>query len=221
MRTVFRRSIASALVLLLLTPIVILAQSEKARQFIDLVFSDGGSAVHLKDTVQSTARVSFTHDGKSYTVKAPVTIDVDTKIPLAESVSAVDTASKIGAYAITIIKVSESEELDDLEPSSESNKIIAVEFQVTNLADETRLIFDRDWSFLAEKFERIVAIDDLGRRFESLGILECEETELNPGTTRDCTVAFDVNESVTLTSLEFYLMDKGAVTLPEVEEEEE
>ena len=54
MRTVFRRSIASALVLLLLTPIVILAQSEKARQFIDLVFSDGGSKAKERSSMKFT-----------------------------------------------------------------------------------------------------------------------------------------------------------------------
>lgn len=214
MRTLLRRSLVLCLILLLLLPTIVLAQTGTDR-IVNLIFSEDDSSVHVKETVQSTARVSFTHAGKDYTVKAPVTIAVDTNIPLTASVSAADSTLGVGAFAVEVIRVVESEVFERLDPSSEDNKIIAVVFRLTNTSDETREVLD-DW----DDFEKIFGVDDLGRRFEMEQVLGCEGEQINPGSARDCLVAFDVEKTVTLVRLEFYLMDKGSISLPEAEEYE-
>ena len=70
MHSLFRRLIPVAVVLLLLTPVAVFAQTETAAQLIDLVFSDDESSVQIEETIESVARVTFTHDGKNYVVKA-------------------------------------------------------------------------------------------------------------------------------------------------------
>ncbi|MDE2815195.1 MAG: hypothetical protein OXM03_06465 [Chloroflexota bacterium] len=219
MRTLFRRSLVLVVLLLLLTPVAILAQSETARQIVELIFSEDESSVHLEETISSVARVAFSHDGKNYVVKAPVTINVDTTIPLADSVSATSSASRVGVFVVEILRVTEPEEVErgytTVEPSGDDHKLVAVEFRLTNLDDEPRqLLWDGS----------ITGIDDMGRSFEDAELLgedssSCEE--VNPGESTECVVVFDVSSDVTFVGLEVRMEDKRVLPVPAVEDIEE
>ena len=147
MRTLIRRTLPLIVLLLLLTPVAVFAQSGAAVRLVELVFSEDESSVHIKDTIQSVARVTFTHDGKTYVMKAPVTIDVDSTIPLAQSTLTTDAAARVGVFAVEILKVTEPEEIEGLRgeitPSASTNKLIAVSFRVTNLSDQAREFPDK------------------------------------------------------------------------------
>ncbi len=111
MHALFRRLIPVVVVLLLLTPVAVFAQSETAAQLVELVLSEDDSSVTIEDTVQSVAQVTFTHDGKTYVMKVPVTIDLDSTIPLADSLLTVDAASRVGVFAVEVLKVTEPEKV--------------------------------------------------------------------------------------------------------------
>ena len=218
MRTLIRRSLTLVALLLILTPVVIFAQSETARQLVELVFSEDDSSVSITETINSTARVTFTHDGQDYVIKVPVTIDIDETILIADSVSSTDAAARVGVFAIEILSVTEPEEVErgytTVEPSSDDHKLIAVEFRLTNVDDEPRQLL---WH------GSISGIDDLGRLFEDAELLgedssSCEE--VNPGESTECVVVFDVSTDVSIVSLEVRIEDKRVLPLPNIEEEE-
>lgn len=216
MRTLIRRSLTIVALLLILTPVAIFAQSETARQLVELVFSEDDSSVSITETINSIARVTFTHDGQDYVMKVPVTIDIDETIPITDSVSATDAAARVGVFAITVTATVERDSIEigysTLE-AGEDSKLVAVGFSLTNLSDEARE-FDDLFSG-----EQVIGIDDMGRRFEAERTFGCGE--VNPGSTVDCIVVFEVAESVTIVQLEVYATDKRVVPVPEVEEEEE
>ena len=223
MRTLIRRSLTLVVLLLLLTPVAILAQSETARQIVELIFSEDDSSVKITETIESTARVSFTHDGQDYVMKVPVTIDIDETVPIADSVSATDAAARVGVFVITVIETVEGNSMEigyDTLQAGEENKLVAVDFNLKNLSDETM-----KFAFWFRRFpeqshgERVFGLDDMGRHFEPEKIFGC--AEVNPGSTEKCTVVFEVGENVTIVQLEVYSMDRGVVPIPEVEEEEE
>ena len=86
---------------------------------------------------QSTLRIlskalrafTFTHDGQTYVMKAPVTIEVDSTFPLTESILTTDIAARVGVFAVEILSVSEPEELEigytTIEPSEDGNKLVS------------------------------------------------------------------------------------------------
>ena len=223
MRTLIRRSLTLVVLLLLLTPVAMLAQSETARQIVELIFSEDDSSVKITETIESTARVSFTHDGQDYVMKVPVTIDIDETIPIADSVSATDAAARVGVFAIVVAGTSESNSMEigySTLQAGEENKLVAVDFNLTNLSDESMKFafwyrrFGGDWP----SGERVIGLDDMGRRFEPEGFFGC--VEVNPGSTEKCTVVYEVGESVTIVQLEVYAIDRRVVPVPEVEEDE-
>lgn len=55
MRTLIRRSLILVVLLLLLTPVAMLAQSETARQIVELIFSEDDSSLKITETIESTA----------------------------------------------------------------------------------------------------------------------------------------------------------------------
>ncbi len=225
MRTLFRRSLPIFILLLLLTPVVVFAQSGTAAQLIELVFSDDESSVQIEDTIQSVARVTFTHDGKTYVMKAPVTIAVDSTIPLAESMLTTDAAARVGVFAVEILKVTEPEEIEGLRgeitPSASTNKLIAVSFRVTNLGDQAREFPDKAFRIYesVDDYKELVGIDDLGRRFNFEEILGCGE--VNPSGHADCVAVFDVANQVTFSKIKLHVMDEGVISVPPVEDSEE
>jgi hypothetical protein len=97
--------------------------------------------------------------------------------------------------------------------AGENSKLVAVSFSLTNLGDEARE-FD-DWF----SGEQVIGLDDMGRRFEAERTFGCGE--VNPGSTVDCIVVFEVAENVTIVQLEVYAIDKRVVPVPAVEEEED
>ena len=218
MSTLIRRSLTIVALLLILTPVAIFAQSETARQLVELVFSEDDSSVSITETINSTARVTFTHDGQDYVVKVPVTIGIDENIQIADSVSSTSAAARVGEFAVEILRVTEPEEVErgytTVEPSSDDHKLIAVEFRLTNLDDEPRqLLWDGS----------ISGIDDLGRSFEDAKLLgedssSCEE--VNPGESTECVAVFDVSTDVSIVSLEVRMEDKRVLPIPNTEEEE-
>ena len=217
MRTLARRRILIPIVIvMLLIPAVAFAQSDAADRLVELIFSEDDSEVSITENIQSTARVTFTHDGQDYILSVPVDIAIDETIPIADSVSATSTAARVGVYAIEVTAVEETtDEIEvgyrSVEPASD--KLIVVRFNLTNLSDAAQEfgdIFDR---------ETVFGIDDMGRHFEMAKLLGCDE--VNPGSTVECVAAFDVEEGVTITDIEVRAMDERVITLPDDGEESE
>ena len=217
MRTLARRRIIIPIVIvMLLIPAVAFAQSDAADRLVELIFSEDDSEVSITENIQSTARVTFTHDGQDYIMNVPVDIAIDETIPIADSVSATSTAARVGVYAIEVTAVEETtDEIEvgyrSVEPVSD--KLVGVWFNLTNLSDAAQEfgdIFDR---------ETVFGIDDMGRHFEMAKLLGCDE--VNPGSTVECVAAFDVEEGVTITDIEVRAMDERVITLPEEGEESE
>ena len=223
MHALFRRLIPIVVALMLLTPVAAFARSETAAQLVELVFSDDDSSVKITETIESTARVSFTYDGQDYVMKVPVTIDIDETIPIADSVSATDAAARVGAFAIEVIGMVEGVSIEigyyDFE-AAEHHKLVVVDFSLTNLSDESRV-----FSYWLRNYENwthgegVIGLDDMGRSFRPERLIGCEE--VNPGSTEKCTVVFEVGENVTIEQLEVYAIGKGVVPIPESEGDEE
>lgn len=209
-----RLAIATAVALLVIFPAALFAQSEAARQLIDLVFSEDKSSVVLDDEIQSTALLRFTHDGKDYQVEVPVTISLDETVPLAESTSVTDNLSRAGVYAVEIIRVLErSEEIkigySTYEPSDEDHKLVFVVFELTNLSNSAK-------DFGGWGDETVIGIDAVGRRFEMEKLFDCEE--VNPSSVERCAAMFNVRDSVTLTKVAIVALDENTLALPEAVE---
>ncbi len=85
---------------------------------------------------------------------------------------------------------------------------------MTNLVDES-------WEFQGSWFgdEQLIGVDDLGRGFEVQKVLGCGK--VSPGGYEDCIAVFDVAGDVSITALEFYVMDKRVISLPAVTVAEE
>jgi hypothetical protein len=218
MRTLIRSLLALLALFLVITPVALFAQSETARQIVELVFSDDKSSITLDDSVTSTAVVSFTHDGKDYQMKVPVTIEIDETIALQDSMSTTESAARVGVYGIEVTALAETTDeividYSSFEPSSDEHKLALVGFTLTNLSDSAREF--SSW-FSAET---LIGIDDAGRKFESERILGCGE--VNPGDKVNCIAVFNLVNEVTLTKIEIHALDENTVTLPEAEEYEE
>lgn len=217
MRTLARRRILIPLaILLLLIPAAAFAQSDAADRLVELIFSEDDSEVSITENIQSTARVTFTHDGQDYIMSVPVDIAIDETIPIADSVSATSNAARVGVYAIEVTAVDETTEAIEVDfrsvqPSSDENKVVAVRFSLTNLSD-TAQEFDSIF-----RGEAVVGIDEMGRRFETAKLLGCDE--VNPGSAVACVAAFDVEKSVTITKIEVHALDERVIALPGEDEE--
>ena len=212
MRNLIRRSFVLVILLLLLTPVAIFAQSETARQFVELIFSDDKSEVSISETIQSTARVTFTHDGKDYQMHVPVTIAIDDTVPLVESTSITDSISRVGVYDVEILRVSERTSevtisYSTYAPTDEEHKLVFVVFDLTNLSTTSK-DFGRYSSV-----ELVVGLDETGRRFEMERLFECDE--VNPSSTVRCVAMFNVRNTVTLTKVEIIALDENTLALPE------
>ncbi len=206
-----RLAIAVAVGLLIAFPAFVFAQTETARQLIDLVFSEDRSSVVLQDEVQSTALVRFTHDGKDYQMEVPITIGIDETVPLAESVSVADNLSRAGVYAVEIIRVLErTEEItigySDYAPTDEEHKLVFVVFELTNLSSTAK-------DFGGWSDETVVGIDAVGRRFEMERLFDCDE--VNPASVVRCAAMFNVRDSITLTKVAIVALDENTLALPE------
>jgi hypothetical protein len=217
MRKLIRLSLALFILVLLLTPVALFAQSETARQIVELVFSDDKSSITLDDSVTSTAVVTFTHDGKDYQMKVPVTIEIDETIALQDSMSTTESAARVGIYGIEVTALVETtEEIEigysSFEPSSDEHKLALVAFILTNLSDSAK-------DFGRYGNETLFGIDSAGRRFESERILGCDD--VNPGDKVNCIAVFNLMNDVTLTKVEIHALDENIVTLPEAQEYEE
>ena len=210
MRTLIRRSLFLVAFLLILTPVAIFAQSETARQIVELVFSENDSSVKITETIESNARVSFTHDGQDYVIKVPITIDIDESIPIADSVSATDAAARVGVFAFTVVETVEGNSIEignSTWEAREDNKLVAVGLSLTNLSDESRDFAPQIRpGYVGYDGELVIGLDDTGRRFEAKRIIGC--VDVNPGSTVDCIVVFEVAENVTIVQLEVYAIDK-------------
>lgn len=146
-------------------------------------------------------------------MKVPVTIDIDGTIPITDSVSATDAAARVGEFAIVVTRMVERDAIEIgycEHEAAEGHKLVAVSFSLTNLGEISR-DFDSGWS-------DVFGLDELGRRFEAERTYGC--SDINPGSTADCIVVFDVAENVTIVQLEVYATDKRVVPIPEDEEEE-
>ena len=152
-------------------------------------------------------------------MKVPISIEVDSTIPLTDSSLTVDAASRVGVFAIEILSVTEPEEVErgftTVEPSDDENKLIAVSFRLTNLDDEPQqLIWIGD----------LLGIDDLGREFEATDILGSDSSlcdEVNPGESTECLAVFDVDAGVDIVNIEFQVRDERVLPLPDVTETDE
>lgn len=210
----FRFAIATAVALLLMFPAAILAQTDTARQIVELIFSDDKSKITVSETVRSSARVTFTHDGNDYQVDVPVTISIDETVQIADA-SSTTAAARVGVFALEVTGIGESIEAVEVgyrtvEPSSDTNKLIGVWFNLTNLSDVAQEF--KSWF----SDEAVYGMDATGRQFEVEQVLLCDE--VNPGGTVECLAVFDVEKSITLTKIEVRAIDTRVFDLPEVGE---
>ena len=217
MRSLIRRSFLLVILLLLLTPVAIIAQSETARQVVDLIFSDDKSSVILRDSIMSTALVSFTHDGKDYQMRVPVTIALDEIIPLTESTHVIDSSARVGVYGIEVVELIETTDeveidYDTFIPSDDDHKLVFVSFALTNLSASAK-------AFYWESDSQVIGIDAHGRRFELQELFGCDD--VNPGDTVGCIAIFDLRRNVTLTNLEIHAIDETTVALPDAQDFDE
>ena len=216
MRIPVRRSIVVVVLLLLLTPVALFAQTETARQVVELIFSDDESSITLEDSVTSTALVTFSHDGKDYQMRVPVTIDISETIPLADSLTVTESTARVGVYGVEVVRVLETtDELkfgywDTFSPSTDEHKLILVVFTLTNLSS-TAKDFD---SWFSD--DTLYGIDELGRRFDNEKIVGCAET--HPGEKTQCIAIFDVMKDITLKEIEVHALAERTLEVPEAEE---
>ena len=198
------------LLLLLLIPMIAIAQDD----IVELMFTDGGSKVGIKDTITSVANVSVELDGKEYLIKVPVTISIDSIVPLTSSLVTVESTAKVGDLAVEITATSEYTGAIELvvpglfgdteveyEPTIEGNKVVAVEFNTTNIGDEKT-----DLSFYS-----VQGVDDTGRLFDEKD-LSCES--INPGETGRCVIVFDIDSDIDIVALDLEIMDRRQIPIP-------
>ncbi len=202
--------IVAGLFLLLLVPAVALAQDT----IVELVFSAGGSQVSITDSFTSTAAVSVEVNGTRYLMKVPISVNIDSTLPLTSSLVTVENMARVGSMGIEITGIQEAtEEIEvvlpgpfedreeDFEPSVDGNKIVVVNFNITNLGVEE----DSLGSYAAQ------GVDDTGRLFDEEK-LECEY--VNPGETGRCVMIFDVDQAVDIVALDIELPDHRQIPIP-------
>ncbi len=204
-----RLAVPILITVLLLIPVIALAQGNA----IELSFTDGGARVGITDTIESIAAVTVEIDGQQYLLKVPVTIDIDAAVPLTSSVASVPAAARVGQLGVEILEVAEfTEETEivfpgywggrqDVAPSSEENKLVAIAFGITNVGREQ----------LSLDSYNTKGIDDTGRLFEEIDF-SCED--VNPGGSGRCMIVFDVPAEVSITGLDIEITDHRQIAIP-------
>ncbi len=193
---------------MLLIPAVAVAQSD----IVDLVMSDDQTQIGIVDSFESMARVVVDLNGKQYMLDVPVTISVDAMAPLSDSKIVVDSATRVGYFAIDILdSYDEFDEYDiddyrEVEPSSDDNKLIVITARMTNLDTEPQ---DYRWGSVT------LGLDNLGQEFEPETV-ECEE--LNPGESDTCVIVFDVENDVSIIGLDISAKDHKRIVIPQQEQ---
>ena len=203
---------AIGLAALLSIPIAVVAQDE-INQVVELVFSDGESKVSIVDTINSTASVSVEVNGQQYLMSVPVTIDIDSTLPLTSSLTTIASGTRVGSWGIDLKGSSESAErtevvvpglFGDTEESYEpvdGNKIVLVEFDATNVGAEMDSL---------SQFQ-VSGVDAAGRVFDAQD-LHCPS--LNPGESGGCLMVFDVQQSVDIVGLVAEITDRKELAIP-------
>ncbi|ETW96702.1 MAG: hypothetical protein ETSY1_25525 [Candidatus Entotheonella factor] len=186
---------------------------DEINQAVDLVFSNGEDKVFIKDTINSVASVSVEINGQQYLMSVPITIDIDSRLPLSSSLASVSSATIVGPWAIEIEGASEFTEKVEMsvpglfgntqkeyEPAI-GNKIVLVEFYVTNVGKINRNLYGSD----AE------GIDATGRFFQETD-LHCPD--LNPGENGKCLMVFEVEQKVDIVGLALELIERKELAIP-------
>ncbi len=204
-----RTAILIVIAVLLLIPVIALAQGDA----VELVFTDGGAQVGITDSITSVAAVTVEIDGQQYLLKVPITIDIDAAVPLTSSLASVPAAARVGHLGVEILEVAEfTEETEiafpgswggeqDVAPSSEGNKLVAIAFGITNVGAEQMSL-----SAYSTK-----GVDDTGRLFEETEF-SCED--VNPGGNGRCMIVFDVPADVNITGLDIEITDHRQIAIP-------
>lgn len=197
---------------LLLIPVVVLAQ-DTISEAVELIFTDGGAQVGITDTIQSVAAVTVEVDGRQYLLKVPVTIDIDTAVPLTSSLVSIPAAAQVGPLGVEILEAAEyTEETEitlpgtwgetkDVAPA-EGNKLIAIDFSITNMGTDEDSLSSYNTK----------GVDDTGRLFEEKEF-SCEE--INPGGNGRCAIVFDVPSDVNIASLDIEVTDHRQIAIPQ------
>ena len=212
------RKVAMILGVLLLSiiPVAVLAQEGVINDLVELVFADEQTKVGIVDSFQSTASITVNVDGQEYLVKVPATIDIDSVVALENAVSSYPTGTRVGEWAIEVVEIFEETEefeytspygtAEELEPSSDANKIVVLRANFTNVGDEPS-----SPSYFVDG-----GVDDLGREFNTTEEI-C--AELNPGETRTCTFLFDVDSNVNIVGITGSMSVQKTIYAPQVSSE--
>ena len=181
---------------------------------IQLIFTDGRRPMGIPTPIESVAAVPVELDGQQYLVKVPVTIDIDAAVPLTSSLVTVPATARVGQLGVEILEAAEfTEETtivmpgywgtgeEDLAPSSDENKLVAVSFRITNTGAEQGSLGSYN----------VKGVDDTGRLFEETEF-SCEE--VNPGGTGRCMIVFDVPADVEIAGLDVEVTDHRQIALP-------
>ncbi|MGI6209357.1 MAG: hypothetical protein ACOYEW_14240 [Anaerolineae bacterium] len=206
-----RSVIVTVVAILLLVPAIALAQGTSSEP-VELSFTDGGAQVGITDTIASVAAVTVELNGQQYLLKVPVTIDIDTAVPLTSSLVTVPASARVGQLGIEILEVEEfTEETEvafpgfwggekDLAPSSEENKLVVIGFNIINAGVERRSLDGYNTQ----------GVDETGRLFEETGF-SCEDA--NPGGTGRCVAVFDVPSDVNIVALDIEVTDHRQIPI--------
>lgn len=202
--------IVAVLSLFFLIPAVVFAQDK----IIELVFSADGSQVSITDTFTTTAAVSMEVNGTQYLMKIPITVDIDSTLPLTSSMVTVENTTRVGSFGVEIIGTEESTDTvevvipnlfgdskEDFEPSQDGNKIVVVRFNLTNLGVEEDSLSSYS----------VQGLDDMGRLFEDEEF-GCET--VNPGEVGRCVAVFDVVQAVDIVALDIEVPDHRQIPIP-------
>ncbi len=210
MRRLIVRSLALSILLFLFVPTLFANEGS--------VTVEGGK-VTIEASVSSTALLTFTYDGVEYQIEVPVTIEIDSKLPLSDSSLSFDSGTRIGNFAFEVLGVQRRESFETsgfwgktYTPSADNHKLLLVGLRLTNVGIGPSKFHVGDLDTFSHD-EGLIGFDAVGRQFEPVDIIGCDE-QISPLGSLSCLAIFDVNEQVTLTRIEFRAMDRGFVPVP-------
>lgn len=155
----------------------------------------------IQKEIETVADVQLTVDGTVYQVRLPVTMQIDTSVPLTEANLSSPAGNQVGVLLIEPIQIEEIEgeyekEYRTVNPSSEKNEVVVYRAHVTNLHNAT---LNGGYTSNLE----VTAIDEAGNEYDEEERI-CDD--IDPGETLACEFIFDVPKTANLVDLNVMTM---------------
>jgi hypothetical protein len=165
---------------------------------VTITWDDANGTISVADELQTMAEIELTVGDKTYRLKVPVTIRIDTLAGFVDANLSVPVAEQVGIFQIEPISVQTLE--GDYEknyrtasPASADNVLVLYTANLTNLDEET---VDPTYTSSLEA----IGIDDTGKSYEE-ALRACDK--IDPGETATCEFVFDVPGNVKLVDMKF------------------